>query len=132
VRLLLDTHALIWALEDNPALSGHVKSLISDEAEAVSVSIVSVWEIAIKNRAGKLSLNVAGVLDAVSASGYALLAIEPRHMLSVMTLPPVAGHRDPFDHLLIARAITEDMTFVSNDRHVPFYAVQHIRCDNET
>lgn len=90
------------------------------------VSIVSVWEIIIKTRIGKLGLDLATVLRTMEVQRITLLNVTPAHLLTVETLP--LHHRDPFDHLLIAQAIVEGLTFVSNDRHMPQYPVRLMTC----
>ena len=125
MRYLLDTHTAVWEFIDSPELSASVKSVIDDCSNEIFVSIVSAWEIAIKRNLdrGKVALcSVAEFFDEIAASGFELLTLEPRHVRPVETLP--YHHRDPFDRLLIATAIAEDMTFLSADENVSKYAVK--------
>ncbi|MCL2089187.1 MAG: type II toxin-antitoxin system VapC family toxin [Oscillospiraceae bacterium] len=124
MKYLLDTHTAIWEFIDSPELSANVKSVIDDDSNEIFVSIVSAWEIAIKrslDREKTTLCSVSEFLDEISASSFKLLMLEPRHVLPVETLP--YHHRDPFDRLLIASAIADDMTFMSADENVPKYDV---------
>jgi PIN domain nuclease of toxin-antitoxin system len=126
LKLLLDTHALLWALAEDDRVAGRTLDLIIDPANQVLVSIVSLWEIAIKVRAGKLGADVAEVASAAQDARMTILGVSLPHLRALRTLP--APHRDPFDHLLIAQAMTEDAIFVSDDRHVVDYPVRHLAC----
>jgi PIN domain nuclease of toxin-antitoxin system len=126
VRLLLDTHALLWWLSDDAQLGQYVRDLIADPANDVLVSVVSLWEIQVKARVGKLTADIAGILKEIEAQAFELLPINPAHLVRLATLP--MHHKDPFDHLLIAQALVEAAIFVSEDRHIPDYAVQVVTC----
>jgi PIN domain nuclease of toxin-antitoxin system len=126
LKLLLDTHTLLWWLSDDAQLGPYARGLIADPANDVLVSVVSLWEIQVKRRAGKLAADLPAILKEIDAQAFELLPITPPHLVHLATLP--AHHKDPFDHLLIAQAIVEAATFVSDDRHVQNYAVQVITC----
>jgi PIN domain nuclease of toxin-antitoxin system len=126
LRLLLDTHALLWWLSDDSRLGRTVRELIADPANDVLVSVVSLWEIQIKARVGKLTADIGRILTGIEADAFELLAIRPAHLVRLGTLP--MHHRDPFDHLLIAQAIVEGAMFISEDDHVPNYAVRVVTC----
>lgn len=111
MRLLLDTHALLWWLEDNDALGPHARALIEDPANDVFVSIASLWEIVIKARIGKLRADIREIVAAVQQEGFTMLGISSEHLLALSELPQ--HHRDPFDLLLIAQAIVEGASFVT-------------------
>lgn len=128
MRLLLDTHALLWWLADDRRLGARARALIENPANDVLVSVASLWEIVVKARVGKLEADVADIAAAVKRGGFALLGISVAHLAALAALP--ARHRDPFDHLLTAQAIAEDATFVSDDRHVPDYLASYIRCSD--
>jgi len=119
VRLLLDTHVVLWWLMDDDALSAEVKEAIDTEAE-VLVSAASVWEIAIKRALGKLD-GPPDLLDVVADSGLVELPIRSRHAVEAGGLPPL--HRDPFDRMLIAQARCEGLTLLSRDPQVQRYDV---------
>jgi PIN domain nuclease of toxin-antitoxin system len=127
VRLLLDTHALIWWLLDDPALSAAAHTAIGDEANAVAVSAASAWEITTKHRIGKLpnATTLASDFEAiVDAQGFAPLAITLRHAQAAGALP--GPHRDPFDRMLIAQAMIEDWVLVSNEAVFDAYGVRRL------
>ena len=115
MRLLLDTHALLWWATSNPGLSRKARKAIADDATDVFVSAASAWEIATKVRIGKLEWpGTAGTVNAyVLGQGFRALPISLVHAELAGQLP--IAHRDPFDRMLIAQAQTEDMWLVSND-----------------
>jgi PIN domain nuclease of toxin-antitoxin system len=116
VRLLLDTHTLLWFLRDDPALSPTAKSAIEDSENQKLVSVVSCWEIAIKAGLGKLVLReTAAVLlgRELPRNNMDLLPITLEHATAVETLPH--HHKDPFDRLLIAQARIEGLPIVGAD-----------------
>lgn len=127
MRLLLDTHALLWFLKDDPQLSVAAKSLILDPANHKVVSVASCWEIAIKAAIGKLTLaEPCGVLLSreLPRNGFDLLAIELHHATHVELLPD--HHKDPFDRLLAAQSLLEAVPLVSADAQFDAYGVN--RC----
>jgi len=116
VRLLLDTHAFVWWIAGNAALSTAAHAAIDDPANAVLVSAASAWEIATKHRIGKLSSAAelaADIAGAIAAQGFTELPITIRHAQLAGTLP--GPHRDPFDRMLMAQSILEGATLVSNE-----------------
>lgn len=124
MRLLLDTHAFLWWIRDDPRLSPRSAALIADGANQVHVSAASVWEIAVKARLGRVEVPepVDRFLVAqLQANAFLPLPIHFRHALGLAALPDV--HRDPFDRILVAQAIAEDLTLVSGDRILRDYPV---------
>lgn len=124
MRLLLDTHALLWWLLDDPALPGRARRAI-EKAEVVYVSSASVSEIAVKQRLGKLperSLSVAELPELIAQCRFAPLPITDRHAAGVAALPH--HHRDPFDHLLIAQSQAEKLVLVTRDERFATYGVR--------
>ena len=121
MRLLLDTHLLLWAAGDPDRLTRSVSSTLEDSANQVIFSVVSIWEIAIKHGRRRADLDVdprvmrRGLLD----HGYEELAVSGRHALAVVDLPPI--HRDPFDRLLVAQATVEGITLLTTDATVARY-----------
>jgi len=105
---LLDTHTAMWALKDKNKLSAAAKSIIDDVSVVLCVSIISVWEIAIKISIGKLDFNggAAFFLKKMQQNGIELINIKGTHIVYVESLPLL--HRDPFDRLLISTAATEN------------------------
>jgi PIN domain nuclease of toxin-antitoxin system len=119
VRLLLDTHVLLWWREANPRIDGEARRSIAT-ADEVLVSAASAWEVAIKVAIGKL--RVPGPLEAaVADSGFAALPIAFSHAAAVTGLAP--HHADPFDRMLIAQAVVEGLTIVTHDRRFAPYGV---------
>jgi PIN domain nuclease of toxin-antitoxin system len=130
VKILLDTHALLWWLTDDGRLGRQARELVEDSGNDVLISMVSLWEIAVKTRVGKLEADIRQITDAVQQDGFALLDIRVAHLLTLVGLP--LHHRDPFDHLLIAQAITEDATFMSEDHNIAEYPVRSLTCSGTT
>ena len=119
MRLLLDTHILLWWLNDDPRLSIQADALIADQANEVFVSPLSLWEIAIKSRLGKLRADVDEVWRTALESGFAPLPFTLEHAAEVARLPD--HHHDPFDRVLIAQARTEPMRLITHDKVVAAY-----------
>ncbi len=130
MKLLLDTHTLLWWLNDDVQLEHRARELIANPGNDVLVSTVSLWEIVIKVRVGKLQADIGEISQTIGHQGFSLLNISPVHLTALDSLPFHADHRDPFDHLLISQAITEGAIFVSEDRHTPRYAVQFTTCSD--
>jgi PIN domain nuclease of toxin-antitoxin system len=128
--LLLDTHALLWWFSDDAQLGPYARDLIADPANDVLVSVVSLWEIQVKLRVGKLAADILSIFEEIKAQAFELLPISQAHLVQLGTLP--AHHKDPFDHLLIAQAIVEGAIFVSEDRHIADYAVQVVTCSKSS
>ena len=121
---LLDTHALLWWVDDDSRLSAEVRETIAG-AERVVVSDVSLWELVVKCGIGKLDLDPDGGTwfeRHTSASRLGELPISRSHLRRVTSLP--LHHRDPFDRLLIAQAIVEDLTIVTGDEMFAAYGVR--------
>lgn len=117
MRILIDTHLLLWALSAPRKLSTKARQLI--EKSDVYVSAASIWEITIKAALGKLAMKSSDVLAAVEPAGFVLLPITGEHAVQVAHLP--MHHRDPFDRLLIAQAQSEPMRLLSNDEVLHAY-----------
>ena len=111
MRILLDTHLLLWSLSQPAKLSAAVRRKI--DAADVYASAASIWEISIKASLGKLEADAKAVLRAVEPTGFTLLPVSGEHAATVASLP--AHHRDPFDRLLIAQAIVEGTSLLTND-----------------
>ncbi|MEQ1510797.1 MAG: type II toxin-antitoxin system VapC family toxin [Sphingopyxis sp.] len=127
MKLLLDTNALIWWLRDDPRLGPRVKQLIADEESKILVSIVSLWEISMKWRVGKLEYAGSTFLEALEAEEIEPLAIATDHLLALETLG--MHHKDPFDHLIIAQAKVERAIIITSDREMAAYGVPCIGVD---
>lgn len=120
MNLLLDTHVLIWVLENNPSLSAEAREAIIDGHNLVFVSAVSIWEISIKRALGKL-LTPDNLLQEISAHRLELMDISAQHADLAGRLPMI--HQDPFDRMLIAQASIESLTLVSRDGEIALYDV---------
>ncbi|MCE2416426.1 type II toxin-antitoxin system VapC family toxin [Candidatus Poribacteria bacterium] len=120
MNLLLDTHVLLWWLDDPSLLSQQAMESIKQPDNNVTVSVVSAWEIAIKKRLGKLEAP-ENLKESVAASGFQWLSVVYEHVWRVKDLP--FHHEDPFDRLLIAQADIEDLTFVTRDSRIKAYSI---------
>jgi len=120
---LLDTHTAIWFFNGSNTLSKTADSIIRDLYNPIYISIVSVWEIAIKIGIGKLEFNgkTAGFVRLAEKNEIIILPIKPDHITSLESLPLI--HRDPFDRLLVAIAIDEQMSIISADKNIAQYNV---------
>jgi PIN domain nuclease of toxin-antitoxin system len=127
VRLLLDTHALVWWLAGDDALSDAARTAIADEDNGILVSAASAWEITTKHRLGKLpgvSAIVADLDAAITRQGFVGLPISLRHGQAAGALP--GPHRDPFDRMLMAQAMLDDLVLVSNEQIFDAYGVRRL------
>lgn len=112
MRLLLDTHVLLWALQDHSRIRRIRKRLLDPEHE-VFFSVASLWEIAIKRAIGKIDADVDEIREVAREDGFLELPILGPHVLAIVALPPI--HRDPFDRLLVAQAASEPMRLLTGD-----------------
>ncbi|MBV8126515.1 MAG: type II toxin-antitoxin system VapC family toxin [Planctomycetaceae bacterium] len=127
MRLLLDTHTLLWFALTDPQLSGTATSLIIDPDNEKLVSPASYWEIAIKISIKKYALSKSYEIfmdEAIDKNGFGYLHIEPKHTAALTTLP--FHHKDPFDRLLIAQAIIEGIPIISGDTVLDSYPVKRL------
>lgn len=116
MRVLLDTHALLWWFTDDPRLSEKARALIGDADNEILVSTASAWEIAAKHRLGKLEEAAEAVIrfeELVAADGFTYLPISPRHGLRAGIYH--TAHRDPFDRMLAAQAEIESVPLITLD-----------------
>jgi PIN domain nuclease of toxin-antitoxin system len=127
VRILLDTHAFLWFALGDPQITTRARMLIEDAGNEKLVSPASYWEIAIKISVNKYTLAepYEAFMDrGINQNGFIILPIEPRHTAALTTLP--FHHRDPFDRLLVAQALVEQIPIVSSDSSFDAYAVQRL------
>jgi PIN domain nuclease of toxin-antitoxin system len=120
-RLLLDTHVLLWWLDDSPELGGRCRQVIADRRNQVFVSAATTWEISIKMALGKLEAP-EDMDSIVEDEGFSKLPISLFHGQLAGGLPP--HHRDPFDRMLIAQALAEGLTLVTADENIGQYALR--------
>jgi PIN domain nuclease of toxin-antitoxin system len=118
MRLLLDTHVYLWSVTDDRKLTKAARKLIL-EADEVYVSSASIWEASIKAGLGKLEADVDMLVSEIEASGFLELPVRAVHAALVRNLPDI--HRDPFDRLLVAQALSEPLRLVTSDSHLSKY-----------
>lgn len=123
-NLLLDTHAFLWAIDNNPRLSQKARNAIVDGNNVVFVSAATAWEISIKKALGKLKVPDGDYLEELRLHRFTPLNITTEHALAVENLPP--HHKDPFDRMLVAQAQLERLTLVTRDPRIKVYEVQVI------
>lgn len=127
MRLLLDTHAFLWWVFDDPKLPGTARALIAEPANDILFSVISAWEIVIKARTGRLDLppDVPAFLDdQLRRTGFRVLPVQLRHIHEVHGLPD--RHRDPFDRLLLAQARAEGLTLLTRDPEIIAYGTDTV------
>ena len=119
MHVLLDTHIFIWWLNDDAHLSKKARSLI-DNADDIYISSASIWEASIKIQLGKLDVDISLLVNSIESEGFIELPISIKHAASVLTLPH--HHRDPFDRMLIAQAVSEPLRFITADQSLLVYS----------
>jgi len=127
MRILVDTHVLIWAAISSPRLSGTAKAVIDNEESELLVSAATAWEIGTKVRLGRLPQAKeleADFLEKIEAAGYELLPIGAALALRAARMP--GDHGDPFDRIIAAHAIAEDIPVISADRKLDMFGVRRI------
>lgn len=125
MRLLLDTHAFLWWIGDDPRLPAGARSAIGNGANEVFFSAVSAWEIAIKTGLGRVEVPRPlehFVTEQVRVNGFEVLPVHLRHALAVSSLPGL--HRDPFDRMLVAQGMQEGLTLVTGDPEIARYGAE--------
>lgn len=126
MKLLLDTHIILWALNDNPKLPEQAKSLIMDARNDVYYSSASVWETSIKymSKPDKIRLSGSKLSELCRKMGYHMLPVTDKHVWALETLVFHSGHyvhNDPFDRIMLSQAKADGMKFVTHDSKIPFY-----------
>jgi PIN domain nuclease of toxin-antitoxin system len=123
MKILLDTHAFIWFVEDDIQLPDSLKRIIESPSNEIYLSIASIWEMAIKIQLKKLKIDksIKEIIDLVSYNGFELLPILPEHIIKLSTLD--FHHRDPFDRIVIAQGMVENHQIVSKDKVFDKYGV---------
>ena len=119
MRLLLDTHILLWAVAGSASLKPAARQVI-ETADRVYVSAASIWEVAIKSRLGKIDVDLGQLVAAIESSGFEELPVRAVHAIGVAGLAP--HHNDPFDRLLIAQAMAEPLHFLTADAVLAQYS----------
>lgn len=126
MKLLLDTHTFIWFVENDKKLPELRKVQIEDEENSIYVSVGTFWEMSIKLSLGKmeLSLTIQEVIEMAENNGFILLPLSKKNIVQVSSLP--FYHRDPFDRMLIAQSLTEEMPIISIDEVFDLYGVERL------
>ncbi len=121
MRLLLDSHAYLWWLADDPRLGGAARRAILQPSAVVYVSAATVWELAIKQALGRLDTGDADLVDEIAANGFVELPVAAAHARAAAALP--RHHDDPFDRMLVAQAQLEGLELVTRDPAFAAYGV---------
>ena len=121
MKLLLDSHAFLWWLVENPKLSAGARQAVADPSSIVHVSAATVWELSIKAALGKLDLDGADLVEEIGENDFVELPMTARHSSAAANLP--RHHEDPFDRMLIAQAQLEDLTIVTRDPAFRAYGI---------
>ncbi len=129
MRLLLDTNALIFLLRGDDRLGQVAREAIGNSDNTVFVSAVSLFEMAVKIRIGKLGLNLPAAFALIDGSAVQRLEIEDSHLEAMAQMVSVGGHRDPYDLMLIAQAMVENLVVVTSDRHFQSYPITVMTCE---
>jgi len=119
MKLLLDTHILLWWLNDDDKLSKNARQLISHADNVIYVSHISLWEIQIKVMTGKLHADLKAIIAQLPINNFLPLATHADHIIALSQLP--RHHQDPFDRMLIAQAISEPLHLLTHDKNVSLY-----------
>ncbi len=126
MRILLDTHLILWALENNSKLPEIARELIEDESNEIIYSVASIWEVQIKHmaRPDKMLTDGKSLSEKCNASGFMILPIFERHIYALDSLKRKEGaapHNDPFDRILISQAKQDGLIFMTHDALLPDY-----------
>ncbi len=127
MRLLLDSHAFLWYLVNDDRLPRSVKDLLEDPSVPVTVSVATQWELMVKSMRGRIRLPGSPerfLIDPAAEAGFRVLPIEQRHVLALPELPEI--HTDPFDRMLVAQAIVDDLDLVTGDEQIRRYPVRTV------
>lgn len=121
---LIDTHTLLWYFKGDSQLSIKAKDILEDEKKDKYVSIVSIWEIAVKLTIEKIQLYYpfSDIVHKLSFEKIGILNVSFKHTQQIISLP--LHHRDPFDRMIIAQSITEDLTIISKDKNFSLYPIK--------
>lgn len=123
MKYLLDTHILVWWVKHDRKLKPQIRSLVENPQNHIFVSVVNAWEITIKQKKGKLHLKTT-LENTFNEPGFELIPITFDHVLNLHQLP--LHHKDPFDRMLVAQAISEKLTLITHDQKLKKYKVNVI------
>jgi len=124
MKILLDTCSVLWFLNGNEKMQAYTRGMISDNRNIIYVSIATVWEVAVKMSIGKLDFDggIDGFIEAIDNEGFLLLEISSEHIKAITELPFI--HRDPFDRMIIAQSMTENMPVITEDAEMLKYNIR--------
>lgn len=120
MRYLIDTHIFLWWLKGDKQLKASIRKLIENPKNRIFVSVAVAWEMSIKHKAGKLPLKTS-IKRSFSVAGFELLDINLEHVLQLAGLPSL--HKDPFDRIMLAQSIKENLSFVTSDKKIAKYKI---------
>ena len=121
MKLLLDSHAFLWWLAEDPKLGAEARQAVADPSSTILVSAATVWELSIKAALGKLDLDGADLVEEIEENDFLELPMTARHSVAAASLP--RHHDDPFDRMLIAQARVEGLTVVTRDPAFRSYGI---------
>jgi PIN domain nuclease of toxin-antitoxin system len=126
MKLLLDTHTVIWYINGNTRMPQHIRQILDNKSNDVYVSVISLWEISIKSQKGKLVLHksLEDIMRLLYSNGFQFLGINPVHVHCLDSLP--LRHKDPFDRMLIAQSLEDDFVLVSCDEMFDRYDARRL------
>jgi len=129
IKILLDTHVLLWSIGETGALSERVKQEIKNPDNSISVSAISLWEIALKSSLGKLTVNfnLRNIPEYCKKMGFDLVPLSPIDALESLQLPQKKNYKDPFDRMLVYQCIKNDFTLVSRDKRIVQYKTDGLK-----
>ncbi len=119
MKIVVDTHILLWWMLNDRKLTKNAQDLIADPSNQVLVSSVSVWEIAVKESLGRISISLPALIESIGRNGFDPLFVSFAHCAGLNKLPP--HHKDPFDRMLIAQCNAENATLLSHDETLALY-----------
>ena len=133
MNILLDTHVLIWCLYSDNKIPENILSMVNDPDNKVFCSVISIWEIALKNRKRPdvMKIEPDVFLDDCQKSGYMILSLHNNHVMEDTKLKKTdetIDHKDPFDRMLLSQALSEDMVFITHDPKMKAYDVPKMIC----
>ncbi|MEG3088773.1 type II toxin-antitoxin system VapC family toxin [Sphingomonas sp. PB4P5] len=126
MRLLLDTHVLLWWLEGSPKLGARARGYFSDQSTEILYSVASPWEMAIKISQGKLAVDIGDAIRSFDGAGFKRIDIETAHLVTLSALERL--HGDPFDRMIVVQAMCGGLVVMTTDSAVLRYPVQTIGC----
>jgi PIN domain nuclease of toxin-antitoxin system len=128
MKYLIDTHVVLWAVDDSKELSKTAREILQNKNALILVSMASLWEFSIKYGMGKLKFNggLFRLYEHIKNADITIYPIIKSHLSAFIELPPMENHKDPFDRLLVATAKAENMTILTADENIHKYDVSYV------